>query len=100
MRRDACVNHEEFRIADREFHDAVAQMCGNEFLKLQNSILSGVFFPVPVPVDVIPDLRVVSEHEEIYRKLVAGDADGTATAARIHIEKAMQFLQEQGLVNK
>jgi GntR family transcriptional regulator, transcriptional repressor for pyruvate dehydrogenase complex len=96
MKTNAYVNPNDFRIADREFHDIMAEMCGNEFLLLQNSILSGVFFPVQIELPQEEFDRVVREHEEIYKKVVAGDADGAALAARIHIEEAMRLLQKYG----
>jgi DNA-binding GntR family transcriptional regulator len=73
-------------------------MCGNEILALQGALLSGVFFPVPINAVAKVFSRVVREHEEIYKKIVAGDADGAAMAARIHIEEAMRLLNEEGFV--
>jgi GntR family transcriptional regulator, transcriptional repressor for pyruvate dehydrogenase complex len=94
MRKNAGVNGDAFRIADRKFHDIVADISGSQILSLTSLILSGVFSPVTVNVYPGDYARVVTEHEEIYKRLVARDADGAAVAARIHIEEAMRFLEK------
>jgi GntR family transcriptional regulator, transcriptional repressor for pyruvate dehydrogenase complex len=100
MRKNAGVNGDDFRAADRKFHDIVTNTSGNHVLSLISLILSGVFWPVVVNLPAVQYARVVTEHEEIYRKLMAGDADGAALAASIHIEEAIKLLRREGLLEK
>jgi GntR family transcriptional regulator, transcriptional repressor for pyruvate dehydrogenase complex len=98
MKTNVYGNIEDFESADKEFHGIIAEMCGNEILSLQNFILSEIFFPRQakyLPKDNFH--RVLGEHEEIYKKLMEGDADGAALAAKSHLEESIGLLKEHGL---
>jgi DNA-binding FadR family transcriptional regulator len=97
MRKNAVVHgvSKEFRAADRKFHDILAEMCGNKVLSLQNSILSGLFLSMYEIIPDSDDYRVLREHEEIYRKIEARDADGAALAAQRHLKNALLIVKKK-----
>jgi GntR family transcriptional regulator, transcriptional repressor for pyruvate dehydrogenase complex len=97
MRQNANKNMNEFFSADRKFHDILAQECGNIVLLLQNSILAGLFQSM---LRVVPEATaevVLHDHEEMYIKVKAGDAEGAATVAKRHVELAIQLIHKHGL---
>jgi GntR family transcriptional regulator, transcriptional repressor for pyruvate dehydrogenase complex len=101
IRKVAMVNgvSRELMIADRKFHDALAEMCGNDILLLQNSLLSGLFLSMTISITE-PNLdinRFLREHEEIYKKVEARDAEDVAMAAKRHVEWTIQLIDKYGL---
>jgi GntR family transcriptional regulator, transcriptional repressor for pyruvate dehydrogenase complex len=96
IKKNADVSPREVKIADREFHDIIAEMCGNKVLSLQSSLLSGLFLSMIIRLDSRDD-NVFQQHEEIYTKLVARDADGAELATRSHLEYAIWYMEKCGL---
>jgi GntR family transcriptional regulator, transcriptional repressor for pyruvate dehydrogenase complex len=87
----------EFKLIDRKFHDILAEMCCNEVLALQNSILSGLFLAMSIAPPETNRYGALQEHEEIYRKVEAKDAEGAALVAKRHLELGLQFVHKLGL---
>jgi GntR family transcriptional regulator, transcriptional repressor for pyruvate dehydrogenase complex len=87
----------EFKLADRKFHDILAEICGNEVLSLQNSILSGLFLSMYIVMPDADKYGALREHEEIYKKIEAGAAEDVAMAAKRHVEWAIQLIDKHGL---
>jgi GntR family transcriptional regulator, transcriptional repressor for pyruvate dehydrogenase complex len=97
MKKNIDVNPNEFKAADGKFHNIMVEMCDNRILSVYYSILSGLFLSMVIRLPCKDDYRVFLEHEEIYKKLAAGDAAGTALVARSHVEEAIRYLQKCGL---
>ncbi|MDO8301803.1 MAG: FCD domain-containing protein, partial [Sedimentisphaerales bacterium] len=86
----------EFKLADRKFHDILAEICDNEILSLQNSILSGLFLSMYLVIPDADKYGALREHEGIYKKIEAGDAEDVAMAAKRHVEWALQLIDKNG----
>lgn len=88
------VAYNEFRLADRKFHDVLAEVCGNEVWSLQNSLLSGLFLSMSILPPKVHKYTALQEHEEIYQKIKDKDAKGAAAAAKTHVERGIQFIDK------
>lgn len=79
---------EQFSVIDREFHRFIALAASNrpvgDFLSGMHERCLRIYF-ISVSRNE-QDVRVVNEHEEIFRALHRRDADGAAAAMRTHIE--------------
>jgi GntR family transcriptional regulator, transcriptional repressor for pyruvate dehydrogenase complex len=88
--------YDEFRLADRKFHDILAEACGNEVWSLQNSLLSSLFLSMSILPPKSSKYTALREHEEIYKKVEDRDTEGAAAAAKRHVESAIQFIDNCG----
>ncbi|MGW6214926.1 GntR family transcriptional regulator [Streptomyces sp. NPDC055109] len=99
-RADGADDTAERSLANREFHRALYVSCGNPLLgrmldevRDQAALVSAVAWAADPSWE-----REASEHREILRLALAGDADGAAGALHAHIASFVQRAFPQGRV--
>ena len=87
------IDADAYRIADRQFHEAIIAKCGNEYLNRmiqQGSLL--------LSIDMIgvvwPPEDTIDEHLSIIEALRVGDGQLAKTLLRLHLQKSQEILTE------
>ena len=84
----------DFVEADIRFHLAIASISGNPVLVTLLRSLLGLLRPQLAQIPWNPERRDVTQagHEELYDRLLAGDADGACESMRTHLQVAYDGL--------
>ena len=91
---------DEFRRHDKEFHDILARECGNRFMTLVSTLMSGFYYSIQ---SFAPDGNYedrLRQHRKIYHAIVKRDADEAEQAMKEHLTLLARFLLflEHGII--
>ena len=83
---------EKFRLNDRNFHNLLAQECGNIILSMISSILTGLFYSAVwnLPKRNIP--AIIKQHQDILNAVKQKNSQLALTTTASHLQEAIDFI--------
>lgn len=90
-----------YSMLDFQFHAAVYEACGNQYLKEMLETIKNKMRPIPLSIDIKPSLdKLYEDHERLYEALKAHDAERAAEVFAAHNQFMMTLITEESVAGR
>jgi GntR family transcriptional repressor for pyruvate dehydrogenase complex len=95
-RDDVLTSHEDWFTENLYFHWSIAAAAHNPVVRVLSESLHDIVLigGLRVPVEEPERERSIAEHEAVYERIAARDADGAERRLREHLERSMRLRQK------